>query len=69
MCCKATLPIICMGHVSVWMDERKCKRPLLKATRCLTKQPGGVSRLSVFSLDFFPKNNTRLSTRHLIELR
>ena len=49
LCCKATLPIMGMGHVRIRNDEEQRGRPLLEATRCLTKQPGGVSHLEVRS--------------------
>ena len=47
LCCKATLPILCMGHVRVKTDHHLYERRLRRATRCLTKQPGGVSHLEV----------------------
>ena len=51
VCCKATLPILCMGHVRVRTDNDARKRHLLQAKRCLAKQPGGVSHLEVSSND------------------
>ena len=54
LCCKATLPILSMGHVRVGIDEHgrdehERERPLLQAARCLTKQPSDVSHLEVWS--------------------
>ena len=64
LCCKTTLPILCMGHVRVHTDHHELKRRLLQATRCLTKQPGGVSHFEVTS-----KGACVLDTRNLIDLR
>ena len=49
LCCKATLPILCMGHVKLTTDEHQGKRPLLQAARCLMKQPNSVSHLEMWS--------------------
>ena len=51
VCCKATPPILCMRHVRVRTDHHARKRHLSQATRCLAKQPGGVSHLDVSSRD------------------
>ena len=65
LCCKATLPILCMGHVWVKTDEHKREGPIVQATRCLTKQPGAVSHLHLWS-----KTNTCcIDTRQLIDFR
>ena len=69
LCCQATLPFLGMGHVSVQMDKRNSSWPLLKATRCLMKQPGSVSHLEVFSQECYPDDYTPHSIRHLIDLR
>ena len=68
MCCKSLLPILGMGHVRVNLDKPASGRPLLKATRCLTKQPGGASHLEVFSWASYCEK-IWLSTRNLIDLR
>ena len=66
VCCKATLPILCMGHVRVRTDEHGIERPLLQATRCLTKQPGDVSHLEVSPRDV---GHYRLGAHTLVDLR
>ena len=63
--CKALLPILGMGHVRVNLG--KSGRPLLSATRCLTKMPCGASHLDVFS--WVGHDKQWLGTRHLIDLR
>ena len=69
VCCKGLLPILGMGHVRVTLDTTGSpERPLLNATRCLTKQPGGVSHLEVCSWDD-KEGDERLGTRHFIDLR
>ena len=65
LCCKATLPILCMGHVRVTINEQKCKRALLQLTRCLTKHPSGVRHLELRS----PKGGDKCSIHGLIKLR
>ena len=67
LCCKATLPILCMGRVTMTTDERKRERPLLQAARCLTKQPGSVSHLMVSSSGYYGQNCADM--RHVIDLR
>ena len=62
LCSKATLPILCMGHVRVTTKKHERKKPLITATRCLAKQPGGVSHLEVSSRDVYAYLDTR---RHL----
>ena len=70
LCCKALLPILGMGHVRVNLDAPKTGRPLLNATRCLRKQPSGVSHLEVFSRDYSDsQRKTRPATRQLVNLR
>ena len=59
LCCKATLPILCMGHVRVTTKEHEGKKPLLQATCCLAKQPGGVLHLEVLSRDYYAWLDTR----------
>ena len=49
LCCKATLPIMCMGRVTVNIYDDDCERPLLQAAHCLTKYPADVSHLEVSS--------------------
>ena len=66
LCCKAALPILCMGRVGVHTDKQKRDRPLLQATRCLMKHPGGVSHLEVWSTS---DEGYHLDCRHLIDLR
>ena len=67
--CKALLPILGMGHVKVNLSAPGSpERPLQNATRCLTKQPGGVLHLEMCSYDDLPEH-TRLATRHLSNLR
>ena len=68
LCCKALLPVLGMGHVRVNLDKPASGRPLLKATRCLTKQPSGASHLEVFSWVGYCQEKW-LGTRHLIDLR
>ena len=65
LCCKATLPIVCMGHVRVRTSEHERQRPLSEATRCLARHPGSVSHLEVSSIDVY----AYLDTRHLVALR
>ena len=72
LCCKATLPILCMGHVNVRTNRLERERPLLQATRCLTKQPDGVSHLEVSSRHSncgLSMMCSDVSTHHLIDLR
>ena len=63
LCCKAMLPILCMGHVRVRLDEPDGGMPLTQLTRCLTKQPDGVSHLDLFTDEYLR------GTRKLIDLR
>ena len=69
LCCKATLPILCMGHVRVKTDHHLYERRLRRATRCLTKQPGGVSHLEVTWWGIDVNYGDWVGTRHLIDLR
>ena len=68
LCCKATLPILCMGHVTISTNKHKQEGPLVKATHCLTKQPGGVSHLEVVSNNGIFEEYF-VNTGHLVELR
>ena len=68
LCCKATLPILCTGHVRVRTDKHERERHFLQATHCLTKQPGGVSHLEVSPRDICADID-RLDTRPLVDLR
>ena len=69
VCCKALLPILGMGHVRVNLDTPGSpERPLLNATRCLTKQPGGVSHLELYAWDAY-EDYERPGTGHLVNLR
>ena len=63
LCCKGMLPILYMGHVSVRLYEEDKGRPLTQLTRCLKKQPDGVSHLELFSHD------SMRGTHQLIDLR
>ena len=68
--CKSLLPILGMGHVRVNIDKHGGGRPLHKASRFLTKQPGGVSHLEVSARN----NNASVErecfgSRHRINLR
>ena len=63
--CKATLPILGMGHVRMRTDEPEREGHLLKAMRCLMKQPGGVSHLHVSGM----RTYADLDPRHLMDLR
>ena len=66
LCCKATLPILCMGHVTINTDEHQGERSLLQAARCLTKQPSGTLHLVVWPrFDYM----STVDTRHLVDLR
>ena len=69
LCCKATLPTLCMGHVRVHTDHDLNERQLLQATRCLTKQPGGVLHLEVIWWGVDLNREDWVGTRHLIDLR
>ena len=68
LCCKATLPILCTGHVRVRIDKHERERHLLQATHCLTKQPSGVSHLEVLPREF-DAEYVRPDTRNLVDLR
>ena len=70
LCCKATLPILCMGHVTINTDKKQLEQPLLQATRRLIKQPSVVTHLEVWSRSS-SCGNVRfiVSTHHLIDLR
>ena len=63
LCCKAMLPVLCIGTVSVWLDHSSGVRPLAQLSSCLRKQPDGVSSLSLISLGKIR------STHHLVDLR
>ena len=69
LCCKATLPIMCMGHVRVITDNLSNERRLHQATRCLTKQPGDVSHLEVTWWGIYHNRKDWVGTRRLIDLR
>ena len=63
-----------MGHVTVRTDEhkrdkRERERPLLQATRSLTKQPGGVAHLQLSLRDKFAEHDRHTDCQHLIDLR
>ena len=47
LCCKAMLPVLCMGHVSARLD--KPNKPLTQLTRRLAKQPNDVLHLQLFA--------------------
>ena len=74
LCSKATLPILGMGRVRVIIDTledrfgRPYRRPLLKASRFLTKQPGGVSHLEVLGKRANLERES-FGARRLIDLR
>ena len=68
LCCKATLPILSMGYVTVRIVTHTRERPLLNATRCLMKQPSGASHLEVNSWNHYVAKE-RPGTHHLIDLR
>ena len=65
LCCKDTLPIMCMGHVWVRTADHTCEGPLVQATRCLTKQPCGVLHLEVSTRSRHGHRNTS----SLVDLR
>ena len=70
LCCKATLPILCMGHVRVRINKQKRERAwssLRQAACCLTKQPGGVSLLEVSSSTVYV-GNEYLNAYPLVDL-
>ena len=70
LCCKALLPILCMGHVAINVDKHGSARHLLNATRCLRKQPSGASHPEIFSRDARNFGGTLcFGTRRLIDLR
>ena len=69
LCCKATLPILCMGHVRVRAVKEHLERHLLNATRCLTKQPGGISHFELWSWDIHYKGTVLIGIHHLADLR
>ena len=66
--CKGLLPILGMGHVRVNVDKPGSGRPLHKASRFLTKQPGGVSHLEVSGRSANVEREC-FGSRHLINLR
>ena len=68
LCCKATLPIMCTGHVRVRTDRHERERHILRATHCLTKQPSGVSHLEVSPREL-RADFVRPDTRHLVDIR
>ena len=67
LCCKAMLPLLYKGIVSVRLDhhddEAEGEKPLSQLTRCLSQQPDGVSHLELFSIKL------RHDTCDLIDLR
>ena len=60
---QAMLPILCMGRVSARLDRPY--EPLTLLTRCLRKQPDGVSHLKLYSSSM----QKLRSIRKLIDLR
>lgn len=67
--CKALLPILSMGHVRLNADEPESRTSLLNATRCLKKQPGGVSHLEVVTAHGGFRGKLSFGTRRVIDLR
>ena len=63
LCCKAMLPILCMGHVSARLDKADGGRPLTQLSHCLREQPNGVSHLRLASQDAI------CGTHQLVNLR
>ena len=66
LCCKATLPLLCIGHVRVRSDNQAREWLLLQATRCLTKQPGRVSHLEVAKPDYLYTGQYHLAAHQLV---
>ena len=63
LCCKAMLPLLWTGVVSVRLDKPGGGRSVTQLSRCLAQHPDGVSHLRLFT-----KGNWR-HTRKLIDLR
>ena len=68
MCCKAMLPILCVGTVDAWLDNRQRSQTdmdaaLVRLSRFLERQPSTVSNLNIL---VFGKYN---DMRRLIDLR
>ena len=63
LCCKASLPILYKGIVSLRLDRPNGGRLLTQLSRCLAKQPDGVTHLHLFSC-----GNVR-STHQLVGVR
>ena len=63
LCCKAMLPLLWTGFVSVRLDKPSGERPITQLSRCLAKQPNGVSHLRLYS------QGEQRGTRKLIDLR
>ena len=61
LCCKAMLPILCAGHVSVRLD--KPDEPSTQLTRCLERQPDGVSHLELWGTGNHPGINQLIDLR------
>ena len=59
-CCKAMLPALYMGRVTVRLDAG---RSMLQVSRCLRKQPGGITHLDLYT------DKQMLGIRNLIKLR
>ena len=67
--CKALLPILGMGRVRVDVNEHRSRTSLLNATRCLKKQPSGVSHLEVVTAHGGFRGKLSFGTRRVIDLR
>ena len=68
LCCKETLPILCMGHVTVKTDPFRGERRFLEAICCLLKKPKGVLHLQVQSeIDY--AYHTQFDTYNLVGFR
>ena len=61
--CKAMLPNLYKGFVSVRLDKLGAGGPLMQLSRCLTKQPDSITHLKMFS-----QGNIR-NPHRLIDLR
>ena len=66
---KSLLPILGIGHVRVNLDKPARGTLLHKASRFLTKQPGGVSHLEVFAWNHANLERECFGSRHLVNLR
>ena len=69
LCCKAMLPILYMGHVSVTLHEDDNGRPLTRLSRRLKNQRGGVSHLEVVGQRNIIAPGPPCEARGLIDLR